>query len=126
MTVDGNRAIIVLDADPLPETGGRAVVDDSAAHRHGDRGTHDVGDVDTRVEGSPAHAGTGGEGAFSGLDRRGRAGSALVLGRSALYWMALSSCSSMLATGLNSEIARICGAACVPLEARISSPSSSA
>src|SRR5699024_8799357 len=37
---------------------------------------------------------------------------------SALYWMALSSCSSMLATDLNSEIARICGAACVPLEDR--------
>ena len=34
MTVDGNRAIIVLDADPLPETGGRAGVDDSAAHHH--------------------------------------------------------------------------------------------
>lgn len=32
MTVDGNRAIIVLDADPLSETGGRAGVDDSAAH----------------------------------------------------------------------------------------------
>lgn len=80
MTVDGNRAIIALDADPLPETGGRAGVDDSAAHRREDRGTHDVGDVDTRVEGSPAHAGTGGEGAFSGLDHRGRAGSALVLG----------------------------------------------
>ena len=54
MTVDGNRAIIVLDADPLPETGGRAGVDDSAAHRREDRGTHDVGDVDTRVEGSPS------------------------------------------------------------------------
>ena len=52
MAVDGNRAIIVLDADPLPETGGRAGVDDSAAHRREDRGTHDVGDVDTRVEGS--------------------------------------------------------------------------
>lgn len=34
MAVDGNRAIIVLDADPLPETGGRAGVDDSAAHHH--------------------------------------------------------------------------------------------
>mgnify|MGYP007064132660 CR=1 FL=1 len=54
----------------------------------------------------------------AGLTTEGARAARSFSARSALYWMALSSCSSMLATGLNSEIARICGAACVPLEDR--------
>src|SRR5699024_1131252 len=46
VAVDGNGAIVVLDADPLAETGGRTGVDDGAAHGGENRGTHDVGDVE--------------------------------------------------------------------------------
>ena len=64
VAVDGDSAIVMAEADPLPVAGGWAGVDDGSIHDCVDRGANVVGDVNAVVHCAPAGAEGGGEGAL--------------------------------------------------------------
>jgi hypothetical protein len=69
VAVDGDGAVIVGDADPVAEAGGRAGVDNGALLGGDDRGTERGSEVDALVHGAPADLEAGGVGAVGRLDR---------------------------------------------------------
>jgi len=83
VTINGHGAVVVHDADPLAKAGGWTGVDDRTIHDGKDWGAGRVSDVDSLVEGAPAHGEWGGECAFCRAGY-GRCASGLV-GSGALF-----------------------------------------